>query len=68
MTIEERTYGWDSHVVEYFAIGTAITTGKGDTHIGNPTFTISLNDAPRDKIVRTTTTPAGATPGQSGVA
>ena len=60
VTIEERTYGWDSHVIEYFALGTAISTGKDDTTIGDPTFTVSLNDAPRDKIVRTSTTPAGA--------
>jgi uncharacterized protein YbjQ (UPF0145 family) len=55
VTIEERTYGWDSHVIEYFAIGTAIHEGVGDSPaepIPAPIFTISLNDAPRQKIVR----------------
>jgi uncharacterized protein YbjQ (UPF0145 family) len=55
VTIEERTYGWDSHVIEYFAIGTGIREGAGDgaaEPIPSPVFTISLNDAPREKIVR----------------
>jgi uncharacterized protein YbjQ (UPF0145 family) len=53
--IEERTYGWDSHVIEYFAIGTGIREGAGEgpaEPIPSPIFTISLNDAPREKIVR----------------
>ncbi|MEP6756169.1 MAG: heavy metal-binding domain-containing protein [Chthonomonadales bacterium] len=65
VTIEERTYGWDSHVIEYFAVGTAITGSDDSAHIGNPTFTVSLNDAPRDKIVRTSTMP---TANESGAA
>jgi uncharacterized protein YbjQ (UPF0145 family) len=55
VVIEERTYGWDSHVIEYFAIGTGIREGAGDgpaEPIPAPMFTISLNDAPREKIVR----------------
>ncbi len=53
VTIEERTYGWDSHVIEYFAIGTAVTSASGSgAVIPTPTFMISLNDAPRDKIVQ----------------
>lgn len=62
VTIEERTYGWDAHVIEYFAVGTAITEGTPEAEaqaIPSPTFTISLNDAPREKIVRSSTTPAG---------
>jgi uncharacterized protein YbjQ (UPF0145 family) len=63
VTIEERTYGWDSHVIEYFAIGTAISSSTGAEPIPSPTFTVSLNDAPRDKIVRTSTTPTAAESG-----
>lgn len=59
VTIEERTYGWDAHVIEYFAVGTAITPTDGKAEaIPPPGFIISLNDAPRDKIVRSA--PAGA--------
>ena len=52
VTIEERTYGWDSHVIEYFAVGTAVTGTPESEPIPSPTFTISLNDPLRAKIVR----------------
>ncbi len=62
VTMEERTYGWDAHVIEYFALGTAISKGENNTPIPSPTFTISLNEAPRQKIVR----PAPLATGQAG--
>src|ERR1051325_11363812 len=44
--IEERTYGWDSHVIDLFAIARAIRevpeTASAEP-IPSPTFTISLN-------------------------
>ncbi len=53
VTIEERTYGWDAHVIEYFALGTGITTSQGEAKgIPEPTFTISLNDIGKRTIVR----------------
>lgn len=52
VTIEERTYGWDAHIIEYFAIGTSIIPGNSPAPIPSPTFTVSLNDEPRLKIVR----------------
>ena len=52
VTIEERTHGWDSHIIEYFALGTAIEAGESSEPIPSPTFMISLNDATRVKIVR----------------
>ncbi len=54
VTIEERTYGWDSHVIEYFAIGTAIFGSPESEPIPSPNFIISLNDPLRSKIVRST--------------
>jgi len=63
--IEERTYGWDSHVIEYFAIGTAIAALDGapsdESQPIEPTFTLSLNDPPR-KIVA----PKPNAPGRAG--
>jgi uncharacterized protein YbjQ (UPF0145 family) len=69
--IEERTYGWDSHVIEYFAIGTAIAqlegaSVDGATSIPEPAFTLSLND-PARKIVTPRPSAAGHTnPAMSG--
>jgi uncharacterized protein YbjQ (UPF0145 family) len=71
VTIEERTYGWDSHVIEYFAIGTGIREGVGDSPaepIPSPMFTISLNDAPREKIVRPSNLAAKAAGSSAGEA
>ncbi|MBV9864888.1 MAG: heavy metal-binding domain-containing protein [Abitibacteriaceae bacterium] len=53
VTIEERTYGWDAHVIEYFTVGTAIVPFGEAQPIPLPTFTLSLNDTPLPKIVAT---------------
>jgi uncharacterized protein YbjQ (UPF0145 family) len=38
VTLEEKNHGWDSHVVEFFAIGTAIVESDGDVSpIESPT-------------------------------
>ena len=45
--INEGNYGWDSHVIEYFAVGTAVTPieSKIDTHeIKTPELVLTLND------------------------
>ena len=42
--IEEQSYGWDSHVIEFFAIGTAIIPTREDHQITPPQMVISLND------------------------
>ena len=59
VTIEERTYGWDAHVIEYFAIGTAITGSPESEAIPPPNFIISLNDPLRAKIVRSASSSGG---------
>lgn len=52
VTIEERTYGWDAHVIEYFAVGTAIVGTGAAESIPSPGFVISLNDPKISKVVR----------------
>lgn len=42
--IDESSYGWDSHVIEYFAIGTAVTQIRADHEIQPPQMVLSLND------------------------
>ena len=42
--LQERSHGWGSHVIEFFAIGTAIVPMPGDNQLPAPTPTISLND------------------------
>ena len=42
--IHENQYAWSSHVIEFFAIGTAVTPTRDDHHIPAPQLTLSLND------------------------
>jgi len=42
--LQERSHGWGSHVIEFFAIGTAIVPMPGEKQLPAPTPTISLND------------------------
>jgi uncharacterized protein YbjQ (UPF0145 family) len=42
--LSERSHGWGSHVIEFFAIGTAITGYGEDRAIPAPTPVLSLND------------------------
>lgn len=44
--IQEHQYSWSSHVIEFFAIGTAITPTRTDHHIPTPHLMLSLNDPP----------------------
>lgn len=43
--IEEYNHGWDSHVIEFFAVGTAIVPTRADHQIPAPQMVLSLNDA-----------------------
>jgi uncharacterized protein YbjQ (UPF0145 family) len=42
--LQERSHGWGSHVIEFFAVGTAIVPMAGERQLPAPTPTISLND------------------------
>jgi hypothetical protein len=44
--IHENQYSWSSHVIEFFALGTAVTPTRSDHHIPTPQLTLSLNDPP----------------------
>jgi uncharacterized protein YbjQ (UPF0145 family) len=41
--IIERSHGWGSHVIEFFAVGTAIMPITADHQIPPPSLTLSLN-------------------------
>jgi uncharacterized protein YbjQ (UPF0145 family) len=41
--VRENSHGWDSHVIEYFAVGTAVKPIVGVQAVPEPTMTISLN-------------------------
>lgn len=40
--VEENSYNWDSHVIEYFAVGTAVKSISADPHVLEPTMTLPL--------------------------
>jgi uncharacterized protein YbjQ (UPF0145 family) len=44
VSLTEGSHGWDSHVIEYFAIGTAVMPTSDDHTIPAPSFVLSLND------------------------
>ena len=46
MRVQERSHGWGSHVIEFFAVGTAIVPISDEHKVPAPTFTLSLNDQP----------------------
>ncbi len=41
--VNESSYGWGSHVIEYFAVGTAITSISADHTIAAPTLVLPLS-------------------------
>lgn len=41
--IEEGRYGWASHVLEYFAVGTAVVPIREDHHIPSPQLVMSMD-------------------------
>ena len=44
--VQEKNHGWGSHVLEYFAIGTAIVQTRAEHAIQPPQLTLSMNDNP----------------------
>jgi uncharacterized protein YbjQ (UPF0145 family) len=42
--ISERSHGWGSHVIEFFAVGTAIVVTSADHQISAPQMVLTLND------------------------
>jgi uncharacterized protein YbjQ (UPF0145 family) len=42
--IHERSHGWGSHVIEFFAVGTAVTAYRREHEIPSPSLVLTLND------------------------
>jgi uncharacterized protein YbjQ (UPF0145 family) len=42
--LEERSHGWGSHVIEFFAVGTAIVPLDAEQDLTKPTLTLPLNN------------------------
>ena len=42
--LEERSHGWGSHVIEFFAVGTAIVPLDAEHDLTKPTLTLPLNN------------------------
>ena len=40
--IEEKSWAWGSHIIEFFAIGTAVTRVEAPRRALNPTMTLPL--------------------------
>ena len=41
--IQERSHGWGSHVIEFFAVGTAVVPTKADHIIEPPAMMLSMD-------------------------
>ncbi len=46
----EGSHGWDSHVIEFFAVGTAVMPTSDDHTIPAPSFVLTLNDARQGEL------------------
>lgn len=42
--IDEKSHGWGSHVIEFFAVGTAVTPIRDDHEVETPKLVLTLND------------------------
>ncbi|HEY4346495.1 MAG TPA: heavy metal-binding domain-containing protein [Gaiellaceae bacterium] len=48
--LREGSHGWDSHVIEYFAVGTAVMPTSTDHTIPAPGFVLTLNDPNQNNL------------------
>ena len=46
----EGSHGWDKHVIEYFAVGTAVMPTSADHTIPAPSFVLTLNDPNQNNL------------------
>jgi uncharacterized protein YbjQ (UPF0145 family) len=42
--IVERSHGWGSHVIEFFAVGTAVISTSAEHQIPTPSLSLLLNE------------------------
>jgi hypothetical protein len=48
--LKEGSHGWDSHVIVYFSVGTAVTPVSDDHRIASPSFVLTLNDPSQNRL------------------
>jgi uncharacterized protein YbjQ (UPF0145 family) len=48
--VQQANFGWGSHVLEFFSIGTAVVREGNLPQAPDPTFVLSLNDPPRSAL------------------
>ena len=47
VSMRERSHGWESHIIEFFAVGTAVVADRGEPKAtAAPMLTLSVNDTP----------------------
>jgi uncharacterized protein YbjQ (UPF0145 family) len=44
VNLVQRSHGWESHVIEFFAVGTAVGPAPGAVVAAEPSLTLSVND------------------------
>ena len=45
VNLVQRSHGWESHVIEFFAVGTAVVPAPGAVVAAEPSLTLSVNDS-----------------------
>ena len=63
--VQQSNFGWGSHVLEFFAIGTAVLREGQVPAAPDPSFVLSLND-PLQKAPMVTRSPLAAPPSPAG--
>lgn len=51
--VQQASHGWNSHVMEFFAIGTAVVRDAEATPLSAPQMVLSLNDPPPSPVENT---------------
>ena len=51
--VQQANHGWNSHVMEFLAIGTAVVRESQPTELPAPQLMLSLNDSPTVPIEKT---------------
>jgi uncharacterized protein YbjQ (UPF0145 family) len=65
--VQQSSYGWGSHVIEFFAIGTAVMREEHvPPHADDPGLMLALNDPPRQKPILSRRSPTTGTSNGGG--
>lgn len=67
--VQQSSYGWGSHVIEFFAVGTAVLREEHvPPTVGEPGLMLALNDPPRSKPVLSRRSPVSGASGSEAAA